>query len=816
MVIVLDDLGFAQLGCYGSDIETPNLDRVAARGIRFTNFHTTAICSPTRACLLTGRNHHRVGMGMLPDLPLPFPGYTGRFPDGAGTLAEILRRHGWATRAIGKWHLVPRDQRATGPFDMWPTRVGFERYYGFLNGETNQWTPSLIRDQHHVEPPRTPEEGYHLDADLADEAIAQLRELRVNQPSRPFLLWYATAAPHAPHQVPAEWIERYRGRFDEGWDVWRERVLARQIELGVVPPDTVLSPRPSWVPAWDELPADQRRLYARMMEVFAAFVTHCDHHIGRVLDHLDDSGELDDTLVVVVSDNGCSAEGGPHGSWNQHRHYISDEPDDLEAELAHIDDLGGHRSSGHYPWGWALAGNTPFRRWKRYTYEGGVRDPLIISWPNGIPSAGVPGTEHPGGRDPGADVAQPTQQAQQSQPTQQAQQAQPSQQAQQAQPTQQAQRTEQLRHQFCHAVDVMPTVLDLVGIEPPAELGGTPQLSLDGTSLRPVLDDPGGPEVRTVQYFECWGSRAIYRDGWKAVTDHVNQLTAAERDAVEGSHDFATDRWALYDTRNDPTESHDLAGEHPELLAELVATWHAEAERNGVMPLDDGGPARYLHLHLPWTEPRRRWVLGPGDRVHESHGPGLGGGFVLRARFEPALVVGPPAPGSPGPDGPTRSRPGQVLCEQGDWITGWAWFLVDGEMRWVMAVDGHEDRLHAPLPERVDELVVEARPVDGRLDLVARADGTAIGSSRTTRAVPLAWAPDGAFLTVARSRPFPVCDDYTPPAPGPASLVELVIETGTPRPRSSPDPASPDPADREPASRVVLDRDTFDQAMRHQ
>ena len=388
LVVVMDDLGFAQLGCYGSDIDTPNLDRLAARGLRFTNFHTTAVCSPTRACLLTGRNHHRVGVGMLTDMPVNFPGYRGQIPDSAGTLAQYLGAEGWATFAVGKWHLTPRDQRAAGPYHMWPTGVGFDHYYGFLNGETNQWTPQLIRDQTYIEPPATPEEGYHLDADLASQAIDYLRGLRLADPDRPFMMWYATGTPHAPHQAPPEWIDRYAGQFDRGWDVWREEVLARQKKMGVIAGDVDLSERPEWVEPWDQIDPERRRLYARMMEVYAGFLSHADHHIGRVLDYLESTGEADNTVVALISDNGTSAEGGPNGSWNQIRHYISDEEDDLELELAHYDDLGGFRSSGHYPWGWALAGNTPFRRWKRYTFEGGVRDPLILSWPAGLAARG--------------------------------------------------------------------------------------------------------------------------------------------------------------------------------------------------------------------------------------------------------------------------------------------------------------------------------------------------------------------------------------------------------------------------------------------
>lgn len=713
LVIVLDDLGFGQLGCYGSDLETPNLDRIAQAGLRFTNFHTTAVCSPTRACLLTGRNHHRVGMGMLPDMPVNYPAYAGQFPAGAGTIAQILRAEGWSTTAIGKWHLVPRDQRAVGPFHMWPTGLGFERYYGFLNGETNQWTPNLVRDQQHVEPPATPDEGYHLDADLADEAIKALRDLRLHSPDRPFLLWYATAAPHAPHQAPAEWIDRFRGRFDDGWDAWRERTFARQQELGIVPADAELSARPPWIEAWDDVDADRRRVYARMMECFAGFLAHADHHIGRVLDHLRSTGQLDDTIVAVVSDNGCSAEGGPNGSWNQLRHYIGDDPDDVADELAHLDDLGGFRSSGHYPWGWALAGNTPFRRWKRYTFEGGVRDPLLLSWPAGLPDAGG------------------------------------------------------LRHQYLHAVDLLPTILDLLGVEVPAELGGIEQLSLDGVTVRDAIEDEAAPDPRTQQYYECWGSRAIYRDGWKAVTNHVNQLTAAERDAIEGSADFATDEWQLFDTRRDFAESVDRAADEPEKLAELVALWHEEAERNQVLPIDDSRDNRIAQLHLPWLSFRGSYHLAPGDKLHESHGPTLLFGFRMVAWFDddlPADATG-------------------VLAEQGDWIAGWAWYLRDGVLTWTLVYDGQETRVEGEVPRGARVVSMDATPREtGGFDLVLRADDTVIDETMLLTAIPAAIAPDGAFLTVGYGRPFPVTDDYDPPAPAPAVFGGMRIDVGAPGP----------------------------------
>jgi len=726
VVIILDDLGFAQLGCYGSDLDTPNIDRLADRGVRFTNFHTTAVCSPTRACLLTGRNHHRVGMGMLPDLPVNFPGYTGMFPESASTIAEILSDEGYSTTAIGKWHLVPRDQRATGPYDMWPTGVGFDRYYGFLNGETNQWTPNLIRDQQHVEPPRTPEEGYHLDADLADEAIRQLRELRNTHPDRPFLLWYATGAPHAPHQAPPEWIERFEGRFDAGWDVWREETFTRQKSLGVIPADAELSARPEWVEAWDEIDSDRQRLYARMMEVYAAFLAHADHQIGRVLDEIEAAGQTDNTVIMLLSDNGCSAEGGPNGSWNQHRHYVSDEPDDVAEELRHIDALGGFDSSGHYPWGWALAGNTPFRRWKRYTFEGGVRDPLIIAWPGGDEEAGS------------------------------------------------------TRDQYVHVVDLMPTVLDLLGVNPPSSRRGAEQMSIDGVSIREVLADSSAAAARTEQYYECWGSRAIYAHGWKAVTNHVNQLTAAERDHIVGSSDFAADEWQLFDLTNDFSESTDLAATHPEKLAELVGRWDAAAVANQVLPIDDSRDNRIAHMHLPWMNFKATHHLLPGDKVHEVHAPMLLMGARFTAFFDDNL----------------DAAASGVLCEQGDHLSGWVFYLHDGELRWVLRYNGREHRVHATPPPGARSLAFALTPTESGFEVELRADESPIGADDFTDSVPATLSPDGSFLTVGYARPFAVSADIVPPATAPPSFVGLRADVG---------------------GAPVIDFDTeFERVMRHQ
>jgi arylsulfatase A-like enzyme len=337
VVVVLDDVGFAQLGCYGSDIATPAIDALADRGVRLTNFHTTAVCSPTRACLLTGRNHHRVGVGMLPDLPMNFPGYTARIPDEAGTLAQILLAEGYATFAVGKWHLTPRDQRSpSGPFENWPLGKGFEHYYGFLGGDANHWAPELVRDNTYVDPPRTPEQGYHLSEDLAEETITRLRELRRNQPDRPFLVWLGMGAGHAPHHVAPEWSDAYAGRFDGGWDQWRRATLERQIGLGVVAPGTELPTPSDHVPDWDELDPEQRRVAARMMEVYAGFLSHADAQFGRIVAELAELGELENTVVIVVSDNGASGEAGPHGSVSEFR-FAQGRDEDPGLNLALID-----------------------------------------------------------------------------------------------------------------------------------------------------------------------------------------------------------------------------------------------------------------------------------------------------------------------------------------------------------------------------------------------------------------------------------------------------------------------------------------------
>ena len=468
VLVVLDDVGFAQLGCYGSDISTPVLDGLAAGGVRLANFHTTSLCSPTRACLLTGRNHHRSGMGRVADLAVGFPGYWGRPPRENGYLSEILRAAGYATYAVGKWHLSPEDETSMAAArTTWPLARGFDRWYGFHGGETHQFVPALYHDNHGVRPPRTIDAGYHLSADLADRAIEFLGDLRAADAGKPFLLYFATGACHSPHQPPPHWLARYRGGFDAGWDTWREATFARQLAAGLLPPQTQLSPRPPWVPAWDSLDPGQRAVAARFMECFAGFLSHADEQIGRVLAFIRELGESRNTVVVVVSDNGASAEGGAQGSINDIRMVNIDPATDPEM-LRRLDEIGGPRTHNNYPWGWTMAGNTPFRRWKREVHEGGVADPCIVSWPGGPVQPGA------------------------------------------------------IRHQFTHAIDVLPTLLELTGIELPAQLDGIEQTALDGESFGYLLAEGGQlePERHHTQYFEMFGSRALYHRGWKAVAFH--------------------------------------------------------------------------------------------------------------------------------------------------------------------------------------------------------------------------------------------------------------------------------------------------------
>ena len=523
VVILLDDLGFSHFGCFGSTIETPNIDRLAAGGLRYTNFHVTPVCSPTRASLLTGRNHHAIGMRSISNFDSGFPHMRGRITPRAATVAEMLRDQGYATFALGKWHLCPMTECSqAGPFDQWPLQRGFDRFYGFLDGETDQFHPELVYDNHWIEAPGRPEDGYHLSEDLVDKGIEFLHDSIGVRPDRPFFMYLAFGATHAPHQAPDSYLAKYRGVFDEGWDVWRARWFARQKELGVVPPDTELAPRNPGVEAWEDLTDNQRRLACRLQEAFAAFLEHTDAQIGRLLESLERLGVADDTMVVLLADNGASQEGGPFGVLHEMKffNFLIETPDEA---IARIDDIGGPHSHSNYPWGWAQVGNTPFKWYKQNTHEGGVHVPLVLRWPSRIGDVGG------------------------------------------------------IRDQFHHVNDIVPTILEAIGVDAPSVHRGVEQLPVTGTSMVYSFDDPDAASKKKVQYYEMHGHRAIWADGWKAVTRH------------QMGTPFDEDRWELYHVAVDRSEVHDRAAEEPERLKALIDLWWQEAEREGVLPLDDRG-----------------------------------------------------------------------------------------------------------------------------------------------------------------------------------------------------------------------------------
>ncbi len=612
LYLVLDDVGYGQLSSFGGLCETPNLDRLAANGLRYRNFHTTALCSPTRACMLTGRNHHSNAMACIVEGASGFPGYTGEIPFENGFLSEMLTPHGYAAYAVGKWHLTPHQEMNAGaPRDRWPLGRGFERFYGFLGGDTNQWHPELVHDNHPVPPPRTPEEGYHLTEDLTDKAIEYLTDLKNANPNKPFFLYFCTGAGHAPHHVAPEWVEKYRGKFDKGWEAVREEVFHRQKEMGIIPQDTELPPRPHWIQEWGGLSDDEKHLYARMMEVFAGFMSHTDAQIGRLLDFLEETGQLDNTLIVAISDNGASAEGGPHGLLNE-ASFFNRIPETFEENLARIDELGSPSVFNHYPFGWAWAGNTPFQRWKREVHEGGVADPFIIHWPAGIEAKG------------------------------------------------------EIRGQYAHAVDITPTVLELLGIDPPHQVKGVTQSPIEGHSFAHTLADPAAKSAHDTQYYEMLGNRAVYHRGWKAVTYHGTQGMIYDG-VTDPMKPFDEDTWELYHIEDDFAEARDLAGEHPQKLRELQDIWWVHAARYNVLPINAQIIGRnFGRPHV--AGPRKQFVYYPGGA---AVGMPVGVNVKNRSHRITAEVTIP----DDGAEG--------VLFANGDRFGGFSLYVHDGRLKYT-------------------------------------------------------------------------------------------------------------------------------------
>ena len=710
VMVLLDDVGYAQFGCYGSDIATPTFDRLAANGLRYSSFHTTALCSPTRACLLTGRNHHTNGMARIVEFAAGYPGYNATIPKKNGFLSEVLVRNGYATFAVGKWHLTPATDMTMGSRrDRWPLGRGFECFYGFMGGETDQYHPDLVFDNHQIDPPATPEAGYHLTEDMVDKASLFIKDLRAVHPSKPFFLYFTPGACHAPHQAPREFIDRYVGKFDHGWDAWRDEVYARQVASGLLPAGTQLSERPSWVPPWDSLTADEKRLYARMMEVYAGFLEHTDHQVGRVLDLIERLGELDDTIVLIMSDNGASAEGGPQGSFNE-MYFFNFEPESLEENLRRIGDLGTPHAHNHYPWGWAWAGNTPLKRWKRETHEGGVTDPLIVHWPARL---GTPG---------------------------------------------------ETRHQYVHAIDIFPTLLDVIGITPPDEINGVAQSPIEGVSFAKTLTDGGAPSDHITQYYEMMGCRAIYHDGWKAVAFHP-LMSVNYGDGRDPRAPFDEDEWELYHVAEDFSETTDLAANEPEKLQTMVDLWWQEAERFQVLPLNNQ-PGR----HGDRRHRLDRYVYHPGiGALSEVMAPNLKNrAFHIVAELDIAEGA--------NPDG--------VIVSHGSSSGGYAVYIKDRRLHYVHNLLGasvYHVGSSVELPVGKTAARVVFTPT-GRFqgDVELFYDGLPVGQGHIARTTPISYGMHG--FNVGYQRGAAVSDGYEAPFVIDTDVLKRVIVDGIGQP----------------------------------
>jgi len=650
VVMLIDDLGFSHFGCFGSDLVTPSIDALAANGLRYSNFHVTPLCSPTRAALLTGRNHHSVGMRGISNWSSGFPSMRGSISNHATTMAEVLRESGYTTFAIGKWHLVSMENSSSaGPFDQWPLQRGFDRYYGFLDGETDQFAPDLVYDNHRVDPPRSASEGYHVSEDLVDKAIEFIHDTKSIRPDRPFFTYFAFGATHAPHQSPPSYVAKHRGRYDDGWDAARERWFARQQEMGLLPKTTELAPRNDGVEAWDSLPENHRKLASRLQEAYAAFLEHTDAQIGRFVAELDAMGELDNTLIMLMSDNGASQEGGPFGILHEMKYFnfILESPDEA---VLRLDDIGGPHSHSNYPWGWAQAGNTPFKWYKQNTHEGGVHVPLVVHWPQGIAAKG------------------------------------------------------EIRHQFHYVTDVAPTVYEAAGVRAPEIFRGLEQMPMAGASLGYTFSDADAKDQRTTQYFEMSGHRAMYHEGWKAVTRHAPGVS------------FDDDRWELYHVAVDPSECHDLANAEPETLARLIDQWWHEAERYGALPLDDRSielfGARFRD-HSPHPLSRHYTYLPPLSPIPPQAAAGIGGrSWDLVARVD------------------RQEGGGGVIMATGNENAGLSFFIHDDRLVFDYNIFGDHHVLvsDASVPPGTSTLGVEFRRGKNDADVTLKVNGASVGA----------------------------------------------------------------------------------------
>jgi arylsulfatase A-like enzyme len=715
LIVLIDDCGFGQWGTFGGQIPTPNLDRLAKAGLRYTRFHTTALCSPTRAALLTGRNHHSAGTGTITELGDAFPGYSGQIPASAAMVSEVLRQNGYSTAWFGKNHNVPDwETSISGPYDRWPTRQGFDHFYGFIGGEANQWAPALYRDNTPIEMevPKGRETDFTLNESLADETIKYINKQKSVTPDRPFFIYYAPGATHAPHHVPKAWIDRFKGKFDQGWDKYREETYRRQLQMGLIPADTKLTPRPAEIPAWDSLTADQKRIASRLMETFAAYTAHTDFHVGRVLDALDAVGQTDNTLIFwEIGDNGSSMEGTLHGVFNE-MVSLNGQEEDPSYILAHLEEVGGPKSYNHFPVGWAWAMDTPFQWGKQIaSHFGGTRNPLVISWPNRIKDKGG------------------------------------------------------IRTQFHHAIDIVPTILESARIEQPASVNGVTQKPIEGVSMVYTFDDPKAPEQRRVQYFEMFGNRAIYSDGWVACVRH-GRLPWEN----SGSYDFENDKWELYRIDSDFSEANDMAAKEPKRLRDLQDLFWVEAAKYNVLPLDD----RFIERADPSLRPSL--IAGRVDftyfagaaRIPESSSPN-----VKNRSHRVTAYVDVPQTGGDG-----------VLVAAGGIVAGYALYVKDGkpnyEYNWFSQqrykVTSSEKLAPGPAIIRA-EFKYDGGGLAKGGTVTLSINDKQVGQGRVEKTVLGRFSADETF-DVGMDTGSPVSNDYASPNPYTGNLhkVEIHLE----------------------------------------
>jgi arylsulfatase len=683
LVVLLDDVGFGASSAFGGPCRTPTADRLAAGGLKYNRFHTTALCAPTRQALLTGRNHHSVAMGSITETATSAPGNSSLRPNTKAPLAMTLKLNGYSTAQFGKCHEVPVWQSSPmGPFDAWPSGGGgFETFYGFIGGENNQWDPALYAGTTPVEPPATAEEGYHLTEDLADRAVSWVRQQKALMPDKPFFVYFAPGATHAPHHVPKEWADRYEGEFDDGWDVQRERTFARQQELGIIPADAELTARHAEITAWADMPAELKPVLAREMEVYAGFLEHTDHHVGRLIDALDDLEVLDDTIVYyIIGDNGASAEGTMNGAFNEMANFNGMAAlETPEFMLSKMDEFGSPSSYNHYSVGWAWAMDTPLQWTKQVaSHWGGTRNGTIVHWPNGIDEKGG------------------------------------------------------LRSQFTHVIDVAPTILDAAGLPEPTMVNSVLQSPMEGTSMLYTFNEAAAPERHDLQYFEMFANRGIYHKGWSAVTKHRTPwvMVGGELPA------FDDDIWELYDGNNDYSQAHDLAADRPEMLAELQRLWLIEAAKYNVLPLDDRTAERFD----PGMAGRPTLIRGNSQLFFAGMGR-LSENSVVSIKNKSFSVTAEVDVPSDGAEGVIIAQGGRF----GGWCVyvkeGKAKFVYN-----VLGIQEFATAADAPVPEGTHQVRVEFAYDGGGLakggDVTLFYDGTAVGKGRVAATQPMVFSAD--------------------------------------------------------------------------